>query len=219
MRSDFDYQMNRFERKAANSASLVTYWTEQNQFDLAKAESKKLKSAQNTIAQLLDLLDSGEPQYPSESYFDDDNGNRHRQKFIGNVLVDNVTFRAGSSRARPHSRAKLSVQQVALIRRDLNSGYTPAEIATQYPVVEQTIKNIQTGSTWANIQPARARRMGENNHSAKLTRRDVSMIKFLIGEKRPMRKIASLYGVGYATVWDIKAGRTWNIVQPAQVKV
>lgn len=61
----------------------------------------------------------------------------------------------GFKLGKPNLRAaKLTVDQVALIKRDIINGVPLDEIADEYGVAEPTIRAIKQKRSWFYIQPA-----------------------------------------------------------------
>lgn len=112
-----------------------------------------------------------------------------------------------------HSRAKLTEQDVGLIRDFLEYGERHTEIARKFHVSPTAIDNIASGRTW-NYQPELVIHgispRGEKKWKAKLTERDVSQIKYLITNGEKQRAIAQKFGVHFGTINDIARDKTWR---------
>jgi hypothetical protein len=80
-------------------------------------------------------------------------------------------------------------------------------------VSDNTPANLSYGTYWKNGSDDRARdgtqRRGENHPRAKLTEADVRAIR---ASKDTIKVLSERYGVGTATVSNIRAGRTWTHV-------
>jgi hypothetical protein len=53
-------------------------------------------------------------------------------------------------------------------------------------------------------------RVGEGNGRAKLTDKDIPIIRDLLKSGVPMREIAARFGVSFYPIWSIARGKTWT---------
>ncbi len=82
---------------------------------------------------------------------------------------------------------------------------------------KRTPERLASGDRhWSRTNPSSVRR-GSRNHSAKLREDDVLEIRrrFVAGDSD--RQIGAAFGVGYATIGDIRSGRTWSHVTTPNV--
>lgn len=94
------------------------------------------------------------------------------------------------------------------VRPDHLFAGTAADNAADMTRKGRNAKGLANG---AHTKPER-RRIGEAHGSAKLTEDQVAAIRSLSGSM-PQRDIASMFGVGQATVWRVLSGTGWRHVR------
>ncbi len=116
----------------------------------------------------------------------------------------------GQPPGEDHAMAKLTDQQVRDIHRRVEGGERQDQIAKAYKVCVDTVEFIARGRTWRHLdlRPL-PRRKGSNRPGAKLTEKAVVEIRRRaeMGEKR--EDLASEFGVGKTTVFNIIKRRKW----------
>lgn len=115
--------------------------------------------------------------------------------------------------------AKLTSENVILIKQMLMKGYSQRKIAKEFNVSRNTITFIQKGKTWKNVEvegfiPFDKNQTGSNNVNAKLIENEVREIKKLLLEGNLKQKeIAKKFNVSVDIVSRIKLGKTWKEVE------
>jgi len=130
--------------------------------------------------------------------------------------IADMVQKGRSARGEKNPAVRLAKKDVVAIREKYRSGAPVTKLAAKYGVTETTIYDILTGKTWASVGgPIVKRRSqeemrGETHPSAKLTERDVVEIRERHCSGGPVSELASEFGVGQATIYDIVAGKTWT---------
>lgn len=107
-----------------------------------------------------------------------------------------------------HGLSVLTEEKVSRIAELLkDSKLTFAEIGAMYGVSVEAVSSIRAGQTWKHVTGGR---VAHNRATAKLNKAKASEIKKLLADGVSYRRIAPLYGVTPATVYDIWMGNTWK---------
>ena len=120
--------------------------------------------------------------------------------------------------AVPNSNVKLTPLAVSEIRAALVAGGSGPALAERYGVTINTISSIRTGNTWPDVAAeALAELKKRGDPQVKLTENRVAEIKIalMLGER--VSDLGRQCGVNAETVRDIKAGRSWRRVMPANL--
>ena len=126
--------------------------------------------------------------------------------------------RAEQLAAVPNSNVKLTPLAVSEIRAALVAGGSGPALAERYGVTINTISSIRTGNTWPDVAAeALAELKKRGDPQVKLTENRVAEIKIalMLGER--VSDLGRQCGVNAETVRDIKAGRSWRRVMPANL--
>lgn len=114
--------------------------------------------------------------------------------------------------------SKLTEADVIKIRQLRVSGASSCDIAKQYDMDASTIKDIIKGHRWKHVfgMPG-CPTLGEllavkpnTKPGAKITPEIAKDIKRRLANGETGRSIARLYGIHFASVSDIKTGKTWR---------
>ncbi len=110
-----------------------------------------------------------------------------------------------------HGHSVLTEEKVSQIVKLLEgSRLTFSEIGAIYGVSVEAISSIRTGHTWKHITGGK---ISHNRATAKLDAVKVSEIKKLLAVGTSYRRIAPMYGVDPATIYDIWKEKTWRKVK------
>ncbi len=131
-------------------------------------------------------------------------------------------------RGQDHPNSKLTEYQVQLIRTLDQKGCVASAISKQIGISIQVVKSITANINWkwlpfVSVDPLPAkykiiteierRARGSKNHNAKLTERQVKVIKRRLARGDQMSLIARDYAVTVQAIFNIKAGKVWAHVQ------
>jgi len=130
--------------------------------------------------------------------------------------ADNMRDKASKGRSRvlkgeqAHT-AILTEEQVLAIRRDPRPH---TEIAVDYGVTAQTIRDVKTRRSWAHldgeiVKSIRVGNRGEKSYAAKITAADVREIRT---SSLSGKELAQRYGVSPQSITDIRKFRSWKHV-------
>lgn len=119
--------------------------------------------------------------------------------------------------------SKLNIGQVENIKYRILDGDKIQDIANDFNVNHNTIKDIKWAKTWINILPELNERMsevkdellrrGENNGSSKLNEKQIREIKVLLSEgKMTMIDIGRRFDVSRTLIGHIKRGKLWSYI-------
>jgi hypothetical protein len=119
--------------------------------------------------------------------------------------------------------AKLTEGDVLNIRQLRMSGAAITDLATSYELDFSTVADICNGKTWKHVFdldgcPTIESLLsvpGNRTPGAKITAEDAAKIKELLNSGLTGREIARMYGVHFATISDIRTGKTWKAVKPS----
>jgi Trp operon repressor len=133
---------------------------------------------------------------------------------LGGTYKDNVADmyernRQANRKGSKHPRAKLTEDDIKVIKKLIDHGVVQRRIAEQFGVSYATVTLIKRGINWKheisavkNMQPFKS----------KLTESDIEEIRRLIKEGIVQRGIAEKYNVDPATICYINRGKTWKHV-------
>ena len=109
--------------------------------------------------------------------------------------------------------AILTDNDVRAIHKDLLGGAAQQILAKQYGVEWHTISYIASGRTWTHLAlPPIPRRIGSKRHGAKLTEKDIPVIRCRSANGETATSIAKDYNVGRTTIHDILTRKKWKHV-------
>ena len=124
-----------------------------------------------------------------------------------------------------HGGAKLTESDVRAIRDAYLAGTTQPVLAERYGVSVATVSDLVRGRTWSHIpltapvfdgrqrnKPVPGRALGERNGHSRLTADAVRDIRSSAAAGVATSVLARRYGVGWAAVQGVLAGRTWGHV-------
>jgi len=137
--------------------------------------------------------------------------------FLG-THSDNMRDKESKRRGRhakgeSHWRAKLTEEDVLVIRASTDSTYA---LAKRYGVDPAVIGSAISGKTWCHLPGARARGFakGERVAQAKLAEADVLTIR---ASSDTLRALAARYGVADSAISNIRRGKTWRHLLPPEL--
>lgn len=112
-------------------------------------------------------------------------------------------------------KSKLSWKEVSLIRKKYNeNNILIKEIAKEYKLSCSAVQHIIENRNWYDSNytiPPKRKRSGQNNNSAKLTKRQVEEIRFRYKNEKIFQKdLAKEYGVNRMTILRIINNKTWK---------
>ena len=126
------------------------------------------------------------------------------------------TLKTGQPGGSKHPRAKLTEEDVLVIRRRLAAGDRQADIAQDFNISPSQVSRIKNGSSWGGRPISSPERRGSDRASAKLTEEDIPVILHRINLGDSLSAVARAYGVGRTTIADIWYGRRWTHVPRPQ---
>lgn len=137
----------------------------------------------------------------------------------GSEGPDASTMTTATSRGSLHPNSLLDEDDVQEIRRLASSGISYQRIAELFGVSPSNASNIARGVSWKHVGiPTASKRatkggqLGPNN--AKLTEKQVSVIKAHLKERVPIVLLAQYFKVCYSTIYSIAREFIWAKVKP-----
>lgn len=124
----------------------------------------------------------------------------------------------GPPAGEANGQAKMTIGEIASIKKRLASGESWIAIAESLGVDRRYVHEIQTGRRWASVQvegftpkiPTDQR--GSKHPHAKLTESDVLAIRMAVSEGKSIGCLAKNYGITKSTVSRIVNRKGWNHV-------
>jgi hypothetical protein len=145
--------------------------------------------------------------------------------FLGNAK-DNVADMIAKGRdvrtpmrGTRNGNAILTDDKVIAMRKAYIAGKNRFEVAKMFGMSSNAVSDIINGRSWRHLlgkngspslDDLKAVAHKNTRSSAKLDHKDVSKIKAAIASGEQCRSIAKRFGVHFATISDIKNGKTWK---------
>lgn len=110
------------------------------------------------------------------------------------------------------TKHRLSADQARLVREQYAAGLQPSRICKDFGITKTAMRLIVIGQSHPRAggpvrrEPSRRRAKGLQHANAKLTPLMVGQIR---SSSLSNRKLAAELGVNHATVWSVRAGKTW----------
>ncbi|MED4676797.1 GIY-YIG nuclease family protein [Bacillus nitratireducens] len=143
-------------------------------------------------------------------------------KARGEFIPPNYLQREKGSR---HVNAKLTEEQVVVIKQKLMNKLSMDSIAKEFNVSKSPIYDIATNKSWIHVkvegwseyQAERSKgrikdNKGSNNGMAKLSKEKVMEIKKMLVQGDKQRDIAQSFSLPISTVGSIAQGNTWDYI-------
>lgn len=133
----------------------------------------------------------------------------------------------GRNAGSKHKLAKLTEEQVFVIKERLAQGDTIEAIAADYGVCFQSIGLIRSGKTWTHVSGPELTRndldelrnhnlRGTRNPAAKLAESQVAEIKTRLAAGEIGYDLARIYHVSKSLIYAIKVNKIWSHITPAK---
>lgn len=125
--------------------------------------------------------------------------------------------RKGQPGGEAHAMAKLTENDVDVIRKRLLAGETQARLSLEYGVTQSNISSISRGVSWQHLKweplPIRC---GSAKPGAKLTEEDIPLILKRIQDGDSISRVAHDFKVGRTLISDIWHGKKWKHIPRPQ---
>lgn len=126
-------------------------------------------------------------------------------------------LKRGHKPGESHPNAKLTDEQVLLIRARVASGAKQADLAREFGVTPGAISKVCSGRRSPHLPMAlQSKRKGQARPQAKLTEEQVAVIWERLQRGAGTRPLAREYGVSPSAIHRIKTGQAWRHVKMAQ---
>lgn len=129
------------------------------------------------------------------------------------------TLQTGQPGGEDHPRARLSEDDVKVIRDRLSAGDHQVDIARDFHIDPSHVSHIASGRTWSHVGGPikQVKKRGSQRASSKLTEEDIPTIIRRIDRGASLSAVARDFGVGRTTIADIWYGRRWaHVPRPQQ---